>query len=186
MLQMLQDLSKKLGHTPLLKELSAEPGMPSGKLYRARFGSYFRAVAFAELEPTGRKYTTNELLCRYSSFAKELGRRPTGAEINANPNLPSANCYSSRFGGLNSVGNILGIPKRKNRSAPMRKYGDEELIDLLAQFGNRIGHAPTVTEVTANPDMPCVNTYAQRFSSYRKALELAGFDPADIGRHRKR
>lgn len=61
------------------------------------------------------------------------------------------------------------------------RYTDTQLLDLLRGLASRLGRAPTLAELGAEPRMPAHTTFALRFGSYNKAQEAAGLMPHPRG-----
>ncbi len=56
-------------------------------------------------------------------------------------------------------------------------YTDEQLLNILRDLADELGRAPTTREIVARPSLPCPNTYANRFGSWRAALACLGLRP---------
>lgn len=185
LLESLRVCAKRVGHIPTSNDLDKFSDMPSAVTYTNRFGGLMQATEKAGLGKTRfvNELSNDELVELYRKFAEELGRRPSVKDIKNNPNLPSPGCFRNRFGGIEKLGDSLGLPKTKNRI----RYSDNELISLLSQFGKKIGHTPRIEEVSADLEMPSGNIYAKRFSSFSNALKLAGFaKTASSGRRKNK
>lgn len=61
-----------------------------------------------------------------------------------------------------------------------QKYSDEELLDWIHSFVEVLGRLPTAEEVNDSPG-PAHRTFAERFGSWRNAVEKAGYEPRDRG-----
>ena len=58
------------------------------------------------------------------------------------------------------------------------KYTKEELRELLREFGDELGHAPSSVDVKKNDDLPSATAYLHRFGDWESALSAAGFNIA--------
>ena len=170
LLELLRECADRIGRIPTTDDLAMFNDMPSSATYVNRFGGLQDACEIAGLGRSRYDLSNEEMLDLYRKFAAELGRRPSSKEIQANPKLPSPGCYTNRFKSLRNVGDMLGLPRLKGTTS----YSNEELIKMLTQFYEQIGHTPTMEEVSADPDMPSGMIYVTRFSSFRNALKAAG------------
>lgn len=173
--------AERVGHTPTCKDFERFPDLPAASIYFKRFGSFRKALELAGFGKTqvAVDMSDEEMLNLYREFAEELGRRPTHDDVDKNPKLPSSGTYYHRFGGLRRVAEILKLEYPPQIFK--KKYSDEELIEKFVNLGQRLGHTPSMREVTADPDMPGVATYIDRFGSFRGAQKLAGFEPTTKG-----
>ena len=58
------------------------------------------------------------------------------------------------------------------------RYTKEELLQLLREFGDELGHAPSSVDVKKNDDLPSPTAYLHRFGDWESALSAAGFNIA--------
>jgi uncharacterized protein YejL (UPF0352 family) len=119
-------------------------------------------------------YTDEQLLQALRDLAAELGRAPTGDEMQARPDLPSTKPYYKRLGGWNAALKAAGLePYRR----PVLVYSDEQLLQILRDLAAELGHSPRQSELKARPGTPALNTYERRFGSWTAALKAAGLKP---------
>lgn len=117
LVQKIQELAEKLGHSPSFKEFGTEyNGKYVGAIIRT-FGSWNGAKHIAQLEPlkSGSKvphnrspYTDEQLLEFLRSFKKEKGYTPTHSDWRKGF-LPSYHLYKHRFGGIIKAREKAGI-----------------------------------------------------------------------------
>ena len=105
--------------------------------------------------------------------AQELGRRPTGDEIDRDPRLPSHQLYKKRFHSLKKAFVATGV--RDRRAADRRKA----TLKLLKTKAEELGRAPRLMEILADPRFPnCHHTMKKLVGPYRKALRSIGCEPS--------
>ena len=101
-----------------------------------RFGSWNRAARRAGLVPR-RFATQEELLGRLRSLGEELGRTPTGRDLDERrATMPSKSSYWHTFGSLSSALRAAGfdVPTRRERS--------ERALDQGELLAHRLGRLP--------------------------------------------
>ena len=57
-------------------------------------------------------------------------------------------------------------------------YTKEELLQLLREFEDELGHPPSSFDVKKNDDLPSPTPYLHRFGDWESALSAAGFNVA--------
>lgn len=175
MLQMLRDLAEELGHTPRTKDLAAAYNLPCGQCYVERFGSFSQAIILAGMTPYG-QISNEELLEELRCLAKKLGHTPSSPEVNADPDMHNSSIYRKRFGSYTNAVTLAGLELKPGRKG----YTEEELLDKLRICAKRVGRMPTCKDFERFPDLPAASIYFNRFGSFRKALELIGYDLAPL------
>jgi len=75
------------------------------------------------------EWTDVEMLRAFRELAERLGRTPTQEELGGANRTPSNCTYQARFGGLNEVCRLLGLPSNSPRPIT---FGDE--IDILNRY----------------------------------------------------
>lgn len=98
LLEILKELTGKLGHVPTARELEIRTDMPSSLTYSRRFGSWRKALEVAGLNANAGKYTDRELLDSLKGLADELGRVPKLIEVDLCKSMPAGKTYVTRFG----------------------------------------------------------------------------------------
>lgn len=173
--------AEKLGRPPTIKEVNANPDLPSDMWYRRHCGSYNNAlrkigfkIDFKREEWSG---TREEGMNGLAEYAKELGHSPTIEELNANPNLPSVAWYKKQCGSYNNA--LKEIELKPNLEHKKWDGTKEDGLRGLAEYMNELGRPPTKREVDTNPNLPSSDWYKVRFGKYSIALKEAGsqFDP---------
>ncbi|MBR5621073.1 hypothetical protein IKW75_01140 [Candidatus Saccharibacteria bacterium] len=114
-----------------------------------------------------------ELLELLRKKAEELGHAPTADHLKKNPTMPESTVYIERFGSWNNALKAAGL---KSRYCRCKDLSDEEMLDLLREKVNKIGYIPTKNSLTGDIDIPNPASYAKRFGSWTRALNLAGFE----------
>lgn len=101
-----------------------------------RFGSWNRATRLAGLVP--RRYATREeLLGRLRSLGDELGRVPTGRDLDERRStMPSKSSYWHVFGSLSSALRAAGF------DVPTRAERRERALDQGERLARRLGRLP--------------------------------------------
>lgn len=66
----------------------------------------------------------------------------------------------------------LGLEPRTSR-----RYETEELLEILRDFAEELGHAPSIAELQAQEDLPSPCTYRYRFGRWNEAVRQAGLTP---------
>ena len=184
--QKLRDFAKKLGHTPMRKEVDAHrENLPCAYTYVERFGSWPAALEAANLPRSyhyRRDISDEELVIVLRRLADELGHVPSVRELQNCDWAPCYSTYSHRFGSWNKALKKAGFGKALRRN----KYSDRELINILRCVTKKLGHAPSREEMRKYHPSPCYDVYLNRFGSFAQALEVAGVNVGEeTGRNRK-
>ena len=58
-----------------------------------------------------------------------------------------------------------------------RRYESEELLQILRELAEELGHTPTIAELQAREDLPSPYTYRDRFERWNQARRRAGLMP---------
>jgi hypothetical protein len=119
-----------------------------------------------------KQYTDEQLLNHLQGLAEELGRTPTGREIDEVEG-PWASTYERRFGGVQQAQQKAGLEPNKN--AGEEQYTDEELLDHLQRLAEELGRTPTAEDIH-EADGASPGTYNWRFGGLRRAQEEAGLE----------
>src|SRR6187200_28680 len=150
LLDELRGCAKRLGRSPTMREFSLDArAKPHPQTIVARFGSWNGAKRRAGL--VARRFATREeLLLQLRELGAELGRRPTGADLERRRlSMPSKSLYWQTFGSFRSALRAAGfdVPSAKKRS--------ERAVREGAQLARRLGRAPSfddwARERTLNP-----------------------------------
>ena len=118
-----------------------------------------------ELETFHRDIPDEELLADLRQVAEELGKkRVTFREYNARGRFRAAT-LAERFGSW-----FAAIDKADLQRTINRNISDEELFVNLVEVWTALGRQPRSRELRPGPSRFSWNTYACRFSTWRKAL----------------
>jgi DNA-directed RNA polymerase specialized sigma24 family protein len=75
------------------------------------------------------------------------------------------------------------LARRESRvTASSEGWTRELVMECLRRFQERFGRVPVQDDAKHNPTMPCPNTVARLFGSWREALAAAGLESAYAGR----
>ena len=153
LLDELRGSAKRLGRSPTMREFSLDPGAkPHPQTIVARFGSWNGAKRRAGL--VARRFATrDELLVQLRNLGVELGRTPTGADLERKRGaMPSKSLYWQTFGSFRAALRAGGfdVPRAKERS--------ERALDEGVRLATRLGRLPTfedwARERARNPRLP--------------------------------
>lgn len=116
------------------------------------------------------KYTDEELLDEVRRLKEELGHPPTLQEFR-NQSEHSATTYYNRFGSWSDAVELAEFSPRK----PESKIETRSLIEDLHAVAKRCEGSPTVTMMNRHGEYSA-SAYKERFGSWNRALNEAGFD----------
>src|SRR3954463_15554467 len=119
LLEELRGSAKHLGRSPTMRDFSRDPrAKPHPQTIVGRFGSWNQAKRRAGL--VARRFATRqELLVQLRDLGAELGRTPTGADLERRRlSMPSKSLSWQTFGSFRSALRAAGfdVPKPKERS----------------------------------------------------------------------
>jgi Homing endonuclease associated repeat len=142
--QLLEELTacaERLGRSPTMREFSRDPEVRAHpQTVVERFGTWNAAKRQAGLVP--RRFATKaELLAQLEALGAELGRTPTGPDLDARrTRLPSKSLYWHRFGSLSNALREAGfdVPQRGERRDRALRQG--------VSLAGRLGRLPTFTD----------------------------------------
>ena len=176
----LQDLAKRLGHTPTQKEFNTDPDCASADTAVKAFGSWNNFLLAAGLQPNIEfkvGLTKEEFIVQLKDLANQLGHTPTKREFDADPDCASADTAVKAFGSWNNFLLTAGFQPNRTPKKAMRGLTKEELIVQLQVLANRLGRTPIFKEFCADPDCTSTNTVIRHFGSWNNFLLAAGFQP---------
>jgi hypothetical protein len=138
----------------------------------------FRAVAaidpgkLAEFQAGIRKrYSDEQILAELRACAERLGKSPTMREF-ATDSVTTAHPQTviEHFGSWNAAKRAAGL-------VPRRFATRDELLGLLRELGEELGHPPTARDIDEHKGrLPSKSLYWHTFGSLSNALREAGFD----------
>lgn len=176
----------QLGHAPTTSEFKSLEGFPNILTVTRRLGSWKPALKKAGLkvkrDVKPHAYTDDELIEHLRRSAKILGRAPRADELGTIDGFPNALTYNKRFGSWKGALRRADLGKRGRKP----QYSEEGLLEMLRHIAERLGRAPTSSELALMDNVPSAATYANRFGSWTVALERAGIKGKQVRRGRKR
>jgi len=151
-LEELTACAERLGRSPTMREFSGDPEVPMHpQTVVERFGTWNAAKRRAGLVP--RRFATKaELLAQLRALGVELGRVPTGRDLDERRGrLPSKSLYWHRFGSLSNALRDAGfaVPRRGER----RKRALEEGGSLTRGLGRTPTFADWKRARAAQPEL---------------------------------
>ena len=118
-----------------------------------------------------KRYSNERIVKELHACAERLGRSPTMREFAADKEVSiHPQTVIEHFGSWNAA-------KRKAGLVPRRFATREELLRVLKELGDELGHVPTARDLDARKGtMPSKSLYWHTFGSLREALRQAGYD----------
>ena len=184
-IELIQDLTKVarlLGYTPDQNSYDAhrEPTMASSVTYARRFGSWPKALERARLKYEERTFTKEEVIDAIVCVEQILGRAFTQKEYNElrSPDMPCTGTIKVHLGDWKSAMKEAGHERLRN----FYRYTDDEMIAVLQDMAEMLGHTPNVTEYGQHKpeDAPHWSaTFIIRFGSWGNAMKAAGLPPVN-------
>ena len=129
-LDIIREAEERLGRTPGVKDIHSYTSI------RVRFGSWPEALRAAGLEHVPRRMTDEALVDALVAKAQALGRTPTQADINADPEMPNHTTYYRAFGTLRKAYAAAGLDA-SHLQAPPRTYAGVLDSHLHRTYGIR-------------------------------------------------
>lgn len=176
----LRTLIKRLGRTLRERDSYEHDDSPTHMVYVRRFGSWRKALEAAGilLDPQNMGYDRETLLNPLRALAEDLGKTPSLADL-ARADGPCATTYRAHFGSWKNAVAEAGLELRRGN----RRYGRDELSDVLRDLAQKLGHAPSMAELWEREDLPSPSTYKYRFGRWNDALRQAGLKPRHTTGH---
>ena len=140
-LEELSACAERLGRSPTMREFASDAHVRMHpQTVVERFGTWNAAKRRAGLVP--RRFATKvELLAQLEALGVELGRTPTGPDLDARrARLPSKSLYWHRFGSFSNALREAGFDELRR---PERR---ERALEEGESLARRLGHPPTFTE----------------------------------------
>jgi hypothetical protein len=142
--QILDELAgcaKRLGRSPTMREFSRDPRVRMHpQTVVARFGTWNAGKRRAGLIPR-RFATKDELLAQLRELGDELGRTPTGRDLDERrERCPSKSLYWHRFGSFTNALRAAGfdVPRRDERAERALREGE--------RLARRLGRLPRLAD----------------------------------------
>ena len=190
----LRAAAERLGRSPTMREFGADPQTKiHARTAIERFGSWNEAKRAAGLVPR-RFATRDDLVGQLRELGQELGRAPTGTDIQARRGtMPSKSLYWHVFGSLANALREAGF------DVPDEEARLESAVEHGARLARKLRKLPTFADWAAarraNPAMPSewqvyrLMAERGRWSGFqflvRGRLVDAGLDVAPDGRVRR-
>jgi phytoene dehydrogenase-like protein len=133
----LQACAERIGRSPTMREFAGDAGTGvHPQTVVVHFGSWNRAKRLAGLVPR-RFATEDELLGRLRALGDELGRTPTGRDLDEHrATMPSKSLYWHAFGSLSSALRAAGF------DVPAREERVKRALDQGERLAARLGRLP--------------------------------------------
>jgi hypothetical protein len=186
----LQEVARKLGHSPTKSEYKANRAkdMPSEKAISRNFDPWADALKAAGLKAckyshTGCRYSDEEVAKCLHVMAEKLGHTPSLKEYVKyhGPDMPNDKTLRIRYGSWPLALKAAGFEDYDAKSKDHRvvfeeKYSDEEVREALVAVADKVGHAPSRNEYgRLRPDgSPSLNTVVRRYKTWMEALRRNG------------
>jgi DNA-binding LacI/PurR family transcriptional regulator len=171
LIQDIQRVADKIGSAPSICEYNTH-GKASGSTLATRFEGYNKAIKAAGLDPIpvgGKQFTNSELIQDIQRVADIVGKSPTNDEYNTYGVVHSST-LADRFGGYSEAKEAAGLEPN------WRSYTEDELIEDFQRVAYELRSTPTRKQYNQE-GMACAATLVNRFDSYDKVAEAAGFEP---------
>lgn len=161
------EVSKRLGKDCIGEREYNAHGLYSSGTIRRRFGSWSKAMEMAGLKANNwQNVTDEEYIQDIKLVAERLGKKSvTQAECN-DLGKYSASSITNRFETWLKALAIAGLEKTRNIGVT-----EEEYFQNLEKVWRTIGRQPAGTEMRKPLSAYSVDAYADRFGTWRKALE---------------
>lgn len=126
-------------------------------------------------------YKKEEMINLLLDFCNKIGRKPTDKEICNKNGLPAVTTYILRFGSVYNTFKIVKPEYAKKKAEYIKEntYSKKDMLGKLKKLCNELNRKPTIMEVNKNKTLPCSNTYASKFGSVEKALNIIRPDLID-------
>lgn len=191
--EMLQKLTRRLGHVPTTAEIdraSKRRECPSIRYLRKKFGSIVKARELAQLTDVAplkhrvlKKYTKKEIIRHLRELTERLGRMPRQKDADTASKegfCPSANTIRYHFGTFKKGCQAA----RLSEIAPTMRYAKQaytkkEIIESLRRLTRMLGRVPGFNDVAAASKQglcPGTTTLATHFGSFTRARRAARLD----------
>lgn len=172
LLQIIQDYSKELKRTPMMKDIALNKNFPSINRFLKNFGTWNNLLKKAKLEINSVSgYTKEELIKILKNLSKKLNRSPKIQDLLDNNYLPSPPTYFIHFKTWNNALKIAGLKVNVRKD-----FTEKELLNLLRKKAKRLGRSPKMDDMNSDKNMPSATTYQAYFETFNKALALAGLN----------
>lgn len=129
-LGIIREAAERLGRTPGVKDIHSYTSI------RVRFGSWPAALKAAGYEHVPRRMPDDDLIAALVAKAEAIGRTPTQADINSDPEMPNHTTYYRAFGTLRKAYAAAGLDS-SHLQVPPRTYASQLDSHLHRTYGIR-------------------------------------------------
>lgn len=165
------------GSPPTTSEMDEE-GAFSARTYIDRFGSWNEALEAAGYAPHLEVVAASDedLLDEITRLHEDLGRVPTTRDMQEHGEY-TASRYFSTFESWNAAVEEAGLPPHERWTTPdALRIPASELLDELQRVADIVDGRPTTEDMNEDGKYG-TKPYYNRFGSWNRAVELAGFEP---------
>jgi len=165
------------GSPPTTSEMDEE-GAFSARTYIDRFGSWNEALEAAGYAPHLDivEASTEDLLDEITRLHEDLGRVPTTRDMQEHGEY-TASRYFSTFESWNAAVEEAGLPPHERWTTPdALRIPASELLNELQRVADIVDGRPTTEDMNEDGKYG-TKPYYNRFGSWNRAVELAGFEP---------
>lgn len=167
LLKDLIEVSRRLGRNCIGEREYNANGHYSAGTFRRRFGSWSKALEKAGLQANNWQNVTNdEYIQDIKRVAKQLGKSSVTQAEYDDFGKYSASAIGDRFGTWLKALAIAGLQKTRNIGIT-----NEEYFQNLESVWRNLGRQPTGADLHKPLSLYSVDAYADRFGTWRKALE---------------
>lgn len=135
-------------------------------------------------------YTDEELLDALRGLASELGRTPSGTDINSREDIPSEATYHRRFDSYVAACEMAGLEPNKRGGREGHDLPTEDILRDIRRFAVEHGRIPRTSDFDECDGLPASQTIISRFDGVAEALGAAmSWSPTvevDVDRPRER
>ena len=85
---------------------------------------------------------------------------------------PDPTTYAAHFGSWRAALAEVGLEPRTSR-----RYESDELLQILRELAEELGHTPTIADLQARKELPSPYTYRDRLGRWNEALGQARLRP---------
>jgi len=174
LINILKNLSKELGRSPMMKDLIPRKDLPESTIFKDRFGSWNNALIVAGLKVQYhfRKWAKEELMYWLRKKYEELGQTPGIRDFDKDQEAPGKNTVRKLFGNWTNALREAKIPIKRFNSK-------EELIKAMKKLAKKLNKTPTRTDMNNAKSFPSYAPFVKKFGSYTMACLRAGLVPND-------
>jgi len=170
-------LAEDLDRVPTFQDMD-EHGEYSGALYHVRFDSWNNALNEAELDPSDRKITNEDLIEELSRLNDTLDTVPTMTDMEKHGEYSKA-LYYKRFGSWANALEAANLDTSHLDNPLDETERKQNLLDDLVALAEDLGRVPTQKEIREHTSHSH-NTYYDHWDGIQAALEASDTDLDEI------